>query len=61
MKKEISLLRKLVKSQEATIREQEVTIAQQQAENMRLKARVVSNRRQTRIKATPSKRKSGNA
>ena len=42
---ELTLLRKQTKAQLDVIREQEITIAEQQAEILRLKARVVSKRR----------------
>ncbi len=46
---EIINLRKQTKAQASIIQEQEVTIAEQQAEIMRLKSRVVANRRGNRI------------
>ena len=48
---ELTILRKRVKEQDATIQEQEVTIVAQQAEITRIKARFVSKRRTNRKNA----------
>jgi len=53
---ELTTLRKQVKAQAKVLQEQEVTIAEQQADNLRLRSRIVAKRRQARLSAKPKRK-----